>query len=194
MNVFTEIKARVSCVDVAKEYGIHLTKKGNHFLALCPFHAEKTPSFIIHPDHFYCFGCGAGGDTIRLVEMLRSMQPYEAAQEIVQQFSLPIQIDQDKPLKPMRKKRYSQTDFLRSLEAWRDETFPVYALWFKAIGEVLQGMTMDMPYFHALTELRADLDYVTEKQISDDFTEVLKAYRHTKGTILDITQEAVGLC
>lgn len=186
MNVFSEVKARVSCVDVAKEYGIHLTKKGNHFLALCPFHAEKTPSFVVHQDHFYCFGCGVGGDAIRLVEMLKGLQPYEAAQEIVQQFSLPIQIDLDKPLKPKKKKRYSQTDFLRALEAWRDETFPIYVLWLKTIGEVLQGMTMDMPYFQALVELRADLDAITNWQISDRFKDVYRAYQFVRGSIYEL--------
>lgn len=195
MNVFSEVKERVSCIDIAKEFGIHLTKKGNHYVALCPFHAEKTPSFVVHPEHFYCFGCNVGGDAIAFVSKLQGLKPIDAAKSIIHQCGLTIKMD--KPEKPKRKKRYSQADFLKALEAWRDETYPLYVRWYKTISEALQGMTvemMDIPGFKALIEMKANLDYVTEKQISDDFTEILKAYRHAKGTILDITQEAVEEC
>ena len=39
-----------------------LRRVGRQLIAVCPFHTEKTPSFCIYPDHFYCFGCGAYGD------------------------------------------------------------------------------------------------------------------------------------
>jgi hypothetical protein len=186
MNVFTEIKARVSCVDVAKEYGIHLTKKGNHFLALCPFHAEKTPSFIIHPDHFYCFGCGIGGDAINLVEKLQGLHPVEAVREIVHRLSLSIELNQDMPTKPKKKKVYNQKDFLSAIEAWRDKTFPVYADWFKALDEIIKEMKPDMPYFQALVELRADLDAITSWQASDRFKDIYMAFLFVRGSIYEL--------
>lgn len=39
-----------------------LKRTGRYLTALCPFHAEKTPSFCVYADHFHCFGCGAHGD------------------------------------------------------------------------------------------------------------------------------------
>ena len=68
-DVLREIRARV---DIAAFIGAHvpLKKRGNDLVGLCPFHAEKTPSFHVHPDRgfFKCFGCGAGGDVITFVQ------------------------------------------------------------------------------------------------------------------------------
>jgi len=45
------------------KYGLNLTKKGKNWVCLCPFHAERTPSFTIDAafTFYHCFGCGAGG-------------------------------------------------------------------------------------------------------------------------------------
>lgn len=68
-EVLREIRARV---DIAALIGGHvpLKKRGNDLVGLCPFHAEKTPSFHVHPDRgfFKCFGCGTGGDVITFVQ------------------------------------------------------------------------------------------------------------------------------
>ncbi|HYL27460.1 MAG TPA: CHC2 zinc finger domain-containing protein, partial [Candidatus Nitrosotalea sp.] len=68
-GVLREIRARV---DIAAFIGAYLPlkKRGNDLVGLCPFHAEKTPSFHVHPDKgfFKCFGCGAGGDVITFLQ------------------------------------------------------------------------------------------------------------------------------
>jgi DNA primase len=68
-DALREIRARI---DIAAFIGTHvpLRKRGNDLVGLCPFHAEKTPSFHVHPDRgfFKCFGCGAGGDVITFVQ------------------------------------------------------------------------------------------------------------------------------
>lgn len=63
-----EIRAAVDIVDVVGEV-VELKKKGIDFFGLCPFHAEKTPSFSVSPvkQMFYCFGCGAGGDVVEFM-------------------------------------------------------------------------------------------------------------------------------
>ena len=57
-------------VDILEIAGAHakLQKVGRKWKALCPFHKEKTPSFQLDPDQglYYCFGCGKGGDAIKL--------------------------------------------------------------------------------------------------------------------------------
>ncbi len=63
-----EIKARVDIVETISRY-IDLRRAGRHYKALCPFHSEKTPSFVVNQERqfFHCFGCGVGGDVITFV-------------------------------------------------------------------------------------------------------------------------------
>ena len=60
----------VSLVYVAERQIGQLRRNGNNFIAKCPFHDERTPSFYIYSEsnRFYCFGCGASGDVIAFVE------------------------------------------------------------------------------------------------------------------------------
>src|SRR5512140_2906628 len=62
------IRERVSIVEVVSGY-VSLKKTGRNHLGLCPFHAEKTPSFTVSDERglFHCFGCGAGGTIFTFV-------------------------------------------------------------------------------------------------------------------------------
>ena len=63
-----EIKARASIVDVVSR-GVKLTRKGHSYMACCPFHNEKTPSFHVNENKgtYHCYGCGAHGDAIEFL-------------------------------------------------------------------------------------------------------------------------------
>src|SRR5262249_30372216 len=58
-----EIRSGVDIVELVGRF-VNLRKAGQNYKGLCPFHAEKTPSFMVNPKKgiFHCFGCGAGGD------------------------------------------------------------------------------------------------------------------------------------
>lgn len=67
-NVLDEIEQRSDITDVISSY-VTLQRAGSNLKGLCPFHSEKTPSFVVYPasNSFYCFGCGAGGNVFSFV-------------------------------------------------------------------------------------------------------------------------------
>lgn len=74
-EIIDQILDRLDIVETISEY-IQLKKNGRNFKACCPFHNEKTPSFVVSPDKqiYHCFGCGAGGNAINFVMKYESME------------------------------------------------------------------------------------------------------------------------
>ncbi len=80
MRVVDEVKARLDIVDFISEY-VDLKKAGRNYKGLCPFHTEKTPSFVVFPEdqHWHCFGaCATGGDIFTFVMKQESLDFGEA--------------------------------------------------------------------------------------------------------------------
>ena len=65
---------------------VPLQKKGHEYMACCPFHDEKTPSFSVSPSKqfYYCFGCGAGGSVVKFLMSYRKMDFVEAVETLAQ--------------------------------------------------------------------------------------------------------------
>ena len=67
-----------------------LKKAGTSYKGLCPFHSEKTPSFHVNPDKgfFHCFGCGAGGDVFKFLELHEKVGFQDAVRMLAQKFGV----------------------------------------------------------------------------------------------------------
>ncbi len=91
-RVVDEINARLPITDVVGRY-VKLKKAGRNFLGLCPFHAERTPSFTVSPDKnmFYCFGCKAGGDVVSFVSKVEGLTYFEALQQLAREAGIEIE-------------------------------------------------------------------------------------------------------
>ena len=78
-----ELLARVDIVDVVGRQ-VQLKKSGINFSGLCPFHAEKSPSFTVTPtkQFYHCFGCGANGDAIRFLVEHNGMTFVDAVKDL----------------------------------------------------------------------------------------------------------------
>lgn len=83
-NEKIRIAKRYPIEDLARNY-MDLRKNKTNFIALCPIHSEKTPSFYIYPDsnRYYCFGCQAKGDVITLTMTLYGLD-FKSAVEMLQ--------------------------------------------------------------------------------------------------------------
>jgi DNA primase len=86
-----EVRAAADIVTVVSD-AVSLRKSGAAYKGLCPFHAEKTPSFTVNRERgfFHCFGCGVGGDVFKFVELQEKVGFQDAVRQLAQRFGIPV--------------------------------------------------------------------------------------------------------
>ena len=86
-----ELKQRCDIESLISSY-VLLKRAGRNLKGLCPFHSEKTPSFVVYPESqsFYCFGCGAGGDAISFIMRAENLEYIEAVKFLAEKAGLPM--------------------------------------------------------------------------------------------------------
>ena len=91
VGVAAEVKNKLSVVEVVGE-SVSLKKAGSTYKGLCPFHGEKTPSFVVTParESWHCFGCGLGGDIFSFVMQRDSVTFPEALRTLAQRAGVEI--------------------------------------------------------------------------------------------------------
>ncbi len=94
-EIIAQVIDRCDIVEMIASY-IPLKRAGQSFKANCPFHQEKTPSFIVNPHKqiFHCFGCGAGGNVVSFVMKQERMEFPEAIRFLAQKVNVPIPTDE----------------------------------------------------------------------------------------------------
>ena len=87
-----EIKSRIDIYDLISEY-VDLKRSGSNFKGLCPFHSEKTPSFMVSPSKqiFHCFGCNKGGDIFSFIMNYDNMTFNEALSHLADKVGVKIE-------------------------------------------------------------------------------------------------------
>ncbi len=111
MSVIDEVKDRLDIVEVISSY-VPLQKSGRNYKALCPFHSEKTPSFVVFPDsqHWHCFGaCSEGGDVFTFVMKREGWDFRTALEELARRAGVEL-----RPRTPAQVEAQDEADRLRS--------------------------------------------------------------------------------
>ena len=91
-----ELVARNDIYDTISRY-VSLQRAGRLYKGLCPFHSERSPSFMVYPEtqSYYCFGCGAGGDVIKFTMEMNSLSYIEAVRYLAQRCGMPMPDEDD---------------------------------------------------------------------------------------------------
>jgi DNA primase len=86
------LKSIIDIVDVVGNY-LQLKKQGSNFVALCPFHSEKTPSFVVSPSKqiYHCFGCSASGDAIKFIMEIEKLSYPEAIEKLANMYNFKLE-------------------------------------------------------------------------------------------------------
>jgi DNA primase len=111
-----DLRRQADIVRVINDY-VTLKKKGTNWMACCPFHQEKTPSFSVNPskDIFYCFGCAKGGSVFNFVMEMERVSFPEAVRIVAEKAGMPMPaMEQDKRFEARRK----ESDEVIELNAW----------------------------------------------------------------------------
>ena len=90
-RVVDDVRGASDIVEIIGQF-VTLKKAGRNFKGLCPFHGEKSPSFMVHPEKqiFHCFGCGVGGDVFSFLMRQDNMSFPEALRHLAERAHITI--------------------------------------------------------------------------------------------------------
>jgi len=114
-STLEQVRAASDIVDIVGSY-LPLKHAGANFVALCPFHKEKTPSFNVNPHRqiFHCFGCHKGGDVFAFVQEYEGISFPEAVRRLAERARIPLEMSNDPA---QRERRYLKETLLQIHEA-----------------------------------------------------------------------------
>ncbi len=104
-DTIEQVRQATDIVELIGQY-VRLKRRGRRYVAVCPFHGEKTPSFSVSPDKqmYYCFGCQRGGTAFSFLQEHEGMSFIEAVQYLAQKANIQIREDRE----PDRHKELSE--------------------------------------------------------------------------------------
>ena len=120
------IYAAANIVDIIGDY-VTLKKKGVNYQACCPFHNEKTPSFVVSPSKgvYKCFGCGKGGNAVTFIMEHESISYPEALKIVAKRYGIEVE-EREQTEEDVRRNNNRESMF--ALNGWAAEYFAKYLL------------------------------------------------------------------
>ena len=131
--------AAANIVEIVGDY-VTLKRKGVNYMACCPFHNEKTPSFVVSPSKgvYKCFGCGKGGNAITFVMEHESLSFPEAVKVVAKRYGIEIH---EKELTEEEVRRNDDRESMFVVNGWAADYFQQY------LHESEEGRSVGLPYF-----------------------------------------------
>lgn len=125
--------------DVVSEQ-VALHKRGANYIGLCPFHNEKTPSFVVSPAKgmFKCFGCGKGGNAVHFIMEYEHVSYYDALRELARRYRIEIK---EKELTPEQMLARNERESLFVVNEFAKDFFV------RTLHEHPDGKALGLPYF-----------------------------------------------
>ena len=117
----SEIRDRSNILEIVSDY-VSLKKTGKNYKGLCPFHSEKTPSFMINEEKqiFHCFGCGEGGDVFAFLMKVGNFSFPQAAEELARRYGVKLP---SRELSLTQKKETAKREVLFQINEMASEYF-----------------------------------------------------------------------
>ena len=133
------IYAAVNIVDIIGEY-VTLKRKGVNYQACCPFHNEKTPSFVVSPSKgvYKCFGCGKGGNAVTFLMEHENITYPEALKMVAKRYGIEVK---EKEMTEEEVRRNDDRESMFALNGWAAEYFANY------LHRETEGQSVGLAYF-----------------------------------------------
>ena len=138
-EIVDRIYAAANIVDIIGEY-VTLRRKGVNYQACCPFHNEKTPSFVVSPSKgvYKCFGCGKGGNAVTFLMEHENLTYPEALKMVAKRYGIEVK---EREMSEEEVRRNDDRESMFALNGWAAEYFANY------LHHETEGMSVGMTYF-----------------------------------------------
>jgi len=139
------IYAAANIVEIIGEY-VTLKRKGVNYMACCPFHNEKTPSFVVSPSKglYKCFGCGKGGNAVTFLMEHESISYPEALKMVAKRYNIPVE-EREETEEDIRRNNDRESMF--AVNSWAADYFMNY------LHNETEGRSVGLSYFRQQRQL-----------------------------------------
>ena len=190
-DIFNHVKNIVDIKQALEYYGVSINDKN---FALCPFHQEKTPSFKIYDDSFYCFGCGENGTVIDFVMRYFGLTNIEAVKKLNDDFALNLTIRGTHGM-AIRHSHRQNKSLVDGFIGWEKKAFIAVSSYFRALrfwGEQIfvnhiEYFELYLPEVENIVFVENMLDIMIDN--THNFFEQVKFYRTYRKAVADIERK-----
>ena len=133
------IYSAANIVDIVGDY-VTLKRRGVNYIACCPFHNEKTPSFVVSPAKgvYKCFGCGKGGNAVTFMMEHEGMDYPSALKAVAKRYGIEVK---EREMSPDEVRRNDNRESMFTLNSWAADWFS------EVLTRTDEGLSVGMSYF-----------------------------------------------